>query len=515
MSRTSTSLLFSGIFALVASSVSGAAPLNMNFISIVTDDQAAWSLGCYGNKESITPNMDRLAKEGARFANAFTVTPVCSPSRVTFMTGRYGAQMGITDYLAPNEEAAGIGLTAKAVTWPKVLNDAGYTTAHIGKWHLGRLPEAHPTKQGYDHFYGFLGGGTSPMEPTYDFPEGPKKLEGYGGNLLMDEAIRWLGTVKDKRFALSLHYREPHLAYTPVPEEDSKLFANLDPTVPESKGLDIAQVKQWTREYYAAIHSVDRNMGRLFAFLEKEGLWDKTIIQFTSDHGYNIGQHGIHTKGNGFWVAGGIGGPKRPNMWDTSLRIPLLVRWPGVVKAGTVIEQQVLNLDTFPSVLAMLNVTPPAGWKVEGDNYAALLRGQQVTWRSEWFGQYDLHNAGLAYMRMIRTEDWKYVRHFHENLMDELYDLKNDPGETRNLLQGAGKEGGTGAKATAKAAKTAKKEKTKGEGAKQEAQGQQPKVAELVKELDAKLMEAMKKVNDPLLKEPRLRGWMEPGEVQD
>jgi arylsulfatase A-like enzyme len=507
MSRTR--LLFAAVFAfgLGVSSLFGATP-KMNFISIVTDDQASWSLGCYGNKESITPHMDRLAKEGARFANAFTVTPVCSPSRVTFMTGLYGTQMGITDYLAPNEETAGLGLTAKAVTWPKVLHDAGYTTAHIGKWHLGRKDAAHPTKQGYDHFYGMLGGGASPMNPTYDFPDGPKVMEGYGANLLTDEAIRWIGSVKgkDKPFAISLHFREPHTAYTPVPEEDSKLFANLDPTVPEQKGLDNSQIKQWTREYYAAIHSVDRNLGRLFAMLEREGLWDNTIIQFTSDHGYNIGHHGIHTKGNGFWVAGGIGGPKRPNMWDTSLRIPLLVRWPGVVKGGTVLEQQVLNLDTFPSVLAMLNVTAPADWKVEGDNYATLLRGDQGSWRTDWFGQYDLHNAGLAYMRMIRTADWKYVRHFHENLMDELYDLKNDPDETRNLLQGAGR--GKGASANPKAGK-------QGKGAKNAKDADAPKVTEIVAELEGKMDQWMKRVNDPILKETRLRGWMEPGEIHD
>lgn len=477
-----------GLFLLSVSMSASAAP-RMNFISIVTDDQAAWSVGCYGNKESITPNMDRLAKEGARFANAFTVTPVCSPSRVTFLTGKYGAQMGVTDWIAPNEAKAGLGFNAKTVTWPEVLHDAGFATAHIGKWHLGEKPEAHPTKQGYDHFYGFLGGGTSPMNPTYDFPDGPKVMQGYGGDLLTDEAMRWIGSVKDKPFAVSLHFREPHLAYKPVPEEDSKLFTNLDPTVPQSPGLDIAQVKGWTRDYYAAIHSVDRNMGRLFAFLEKEGLWENTIIQFTSDHGYNIGHHGLHTKGNGMWVAGGVTGPKRPNMWDTSLRIPLLVRWPGTVKPGTVIEQQVLNLDTFPSVLSMLNVTPPSTWKVEGENYAALLRGENVPWRTEWFGQYDLHNGGLAYLRMIRTADWKYVRHFHANMMDELYDLKKDPGETKNLLQGQGREDDG---------------KGKQKGA---------KVGPIVEELDAKLMATMKRLNDPVLKESRPRGWFDPSEV--
>ncbi len=462
-----------------------AAPPRLNIISIVTDDQAAWSLGCYGNKESVTPHMDRLAAEGARFANAFTVTPVCSPSRVTFMTGRYGAQLGVTDWIAPNEAKAGLGLKKDTVTWPKVLRQAGYTTALIGKWHLGDHVESWPQRQGFDYFYGFLGGGTSPMNPTYDFPDGPKVVKGYGADLLTDEALRWMGENKEKTFALCLHFREPHTAYTPVPEEDSRVYENLDPAVPASPGLDVAQVKKWTREYYAAIHGVDRNLGRLFAWLEKEGLWDRTIIQFTSDHGYNIGHHGLHTKGNGMWVAGGVTGPKRPNMWDTSLRIPLLVRWPGVVKPGTVIEQQVLNLDTFASMLGMAGVPAPSSWRHEGADYSTLLRGAEAPWRTEWFGQYDLHNGGLAYMRMIRTEEWKYVRHFHANLMDELYNVKDDPGETKNLLTGAGR-------------------RNKGAD-----------INRLVSELDGKMQEWMRKVDDPVLKETRKRGWFEEGELQD
>jgi choline-sulfatase len=460
-----------------------AAEPQMNFISIVTDDQAAWSLGCYGNKESITPNMDRLAKEGARFANAFTVTPVCSPSRATFMTGKYGSQVGISDWIAPNESKAGVGLSAKVVTWPKVLQGAGYRTALIGKWHLGDKAESHPTKQGFDHFYGFLGGGTSPMGPTYDFSEGPRKVPGYGADLMTDEAMRWIGESKDKPFSICLHYREPHTPYTPVPEQDAKLFANLDPTVPTPKGGDVVQIKQWTREYYASIHSVDRNLGRLFAWLEQAGLWDKTIIQFTSDHGYNIGHHGIHTKGNGMWIAGGIGGPKRPNMWDTSLHIPLLVRWPGVVKPGTVIENQVLNLDNYPSALGMLGVESASTPKVEGTSYVPLLKGETVEWRDSWFGQYDLHNSGLAYMRMIRTDDWKYVRHFHANLMDELYDLKADPEEKNNLIGGK-----------------------KGKG---------DRTSAALEDLEMKLETEMKRLQDPLLKEPRLRGWFEEGEGQE
>jgi choline-sulfatase len=462
--------LCSALFIAIAAPAPAAG--KMNLISIVTDDQGVWSLGCYGNTESITPNMDRLAKEGARFTNAFTVTPVCSPSRVTFMTGRWGTQMAVTDYLAPNEERAGIGLAPDTVTWPKVLQQGGWATAHIGKWHLGQMPHNHPAKMGYDHFFGFLGGGNSPMNPTYDLPGGKKTLQGYGADLMTDDAVQWIAAQKGKPFAMTIHFREPHLAYKPVPLQDSAPFDKLDPTVPQLKGLDIPQIKGWTRDYYAAIHSVDRNLGRLFAFLEKEKLWDTTIVSFTSDHGYNIGHHMIHTKGNGFWVAGGVSGPKRPNMWDTSMRIPWMIRWPGVVKAGTVIEQPVQNLDTFKSMLGMLGVEAPASGQAGGLNFAPLLRGETVAWRGEIYGQYDLHNSGLSYMRMIRTSQWKYVKHYHENMMDELYDLKNDPGETVNLI---GKK---------KAGKQS--------------------IQDVVKELREKLVAWQKSIDDPVLSEPRL-----------
>ena len=462
--------------ALGSCVIQAAEPARLNLISIVTDDQAEWTVGCYGNKESITPNMDRLAAEGARFANAFTVTPVCSPSRVTFMTGLFGTQVAVTDWIAPNESRAGIGLPPQSLIWPKALHDAGYATAMVGKWHLGEKAYNRPLQMGFEHFYGFLGGGNSPMNPTYDFPEGPKQVPGYGGDLLVDDAIAWIKDhARGKPFALCLHFREPHLPYGPVPPEDKAPFDKLDPTVPQLKGLDITQVKGWTRDYYAAIHSVDRNLGRLFACLEQEGLWDKTIISFTSDHGYNIGHHMIHTKGNGYWVAGGVTGPKRPNMWDTSMRIPWIIRWPGVVKPGTVITQDVQNLDVFPSFLGMLGVATPAQWHGQGRDFSPILRGESVPWRREAFGQYDLHNSGLAYLRMIRTPQWKFVKHFHENMMDELYNLQKDPGEIHNLI-GAKKSAGVD-------------------------------VPDLIKDLRGRLTTWQKSIDDPILSEPRLMDY--------
>jgi len=420
------------LFILAASSADAAGRQPLNLISIVTDDQADWSIGAYGNREARTPNMDRLAREGARFLNAFTCTPVCSPSRASFLTGRYGTQLGITDWITPKEAKAGVGLPPESVTWPEVLQKHGYKTALIGKWHLGNRREFHPTKHGFDHFYGFLGGGTMPMDPIFEVNGVTNKVQGAEPDLLVDDAMRFIEKNRERPFAVLLHFRSPHMPYGPVPSEDSAPFENLDPAIPDFPGTNTNQVKKWTREYYASVHSVDRNMGRLLARLDELKLASKTIILFTSDHGYNIGHHGIHTKGNGWWVAGGKTGPKPPNMFEESIRVPLIIRWPGVVKGGLELEEMVSNIDTFATVLGMLEIPPPNDWKQEGGGFSPLLRGKRMPERDAIFGQYDLHNGGLAYMRMIRTDQWKLVRYHFTSSLDELYDLRKDPGETRN-----------------------------------------------------------------------------------
>jgi len=158
-------------------------------------------------------------------------------------------------------------------------------------------------------------------------------------------------------------------------------------------------------------------------------------VIFTSDHGYNIGHHDIYTKGNAAFIAGnGVHGPKRPNMFENSIRVPLLVRWPGVTKPGTEIADSVSNLDSFATILSIAGVAMPADAKQHGIDFSPLLRGEKMPPR-DLYGQYDLHNSGLACMRMIRTGDgaWKLVRHHLANGLNEMYDLKNDPHEQKNL----------------------------------------------------------------------------------
>jgi len=407
-----------------------------NIVSIVTDDQALWSVGAYGYHEAITPNMDRLAREGVKFNNAFVATPVCSPSRAAFLTGLYGSQVGITDYLTAEEGASGLGLPDSALTWPGVLQQHGYQTALFGKYHLGTQPKFHPSKHGFTYFMGSLQGSFAPINPSLEVNGQMTEVKGAGSDIITDDAMRWIEENKDKPFAALIHFREPHLPYTPVPDEDSRPFKSLDPTIPDVKGLDRAQVKQFFREYYAAVHATDRNLGKLLALLDRLQLERRTIVMFQSDHGYNIGHHGIHTKGNGYVIAGGVDGPKRPNMWDTSLRIPLLIRWTGTLRPGTEVNETVLNLDMFPSVLGLLGIKAPPDYRQNGRDFSKLAQGiHSGEWRNEIFGQYDLHNGGLAFMRMLRTNDWKLVRYYRANELDELYDLQNDPGELTNLYK--------------------------------------------------------------------------------
>lgn len=414
----------------------------VNLVAVVTDDQGRWAVGAYGNKDCRTPHMDRLAREGARFVNAFVATPVCSPSRAAYLTGRYGTEVGITDWISPAQGRDGVGLSAKFPTWARALQQAGYRTGLVGKWHLGTRPESHPSQHGFAHFAGALQGSFAARDPAWEVEGKEVVVKGYSSDVTGDAALRFLDEAKGKPFALLVHFREPHLPYTPVNPLDAAPFKDLDPTIPTFRGLDVKQVKGWHRDYYAAIHGVDRQLGRILAKLEAMKLLDSTIVTFTSDHGYNIGHHGIHTKGNGNWVAGGVGGPKRPNMWDTSLRVPLLVRWPGVVKGGAEVAEVVSNIDMYPSVLGMMGVAGPKGVKQHGLDFSALLRGKKPAWREELYGTYDLHNGGLAHMRMVRTAGWKLVRHYKASGLDELYDLKDDPDESRNLY-GAAKHAAT------------------------------------------------------------------------
>ena len=290
----------------------------------------------------------------------------------------------------------------------------------------------HPTRHGYQHFVGFLAGGTT---------HGPRRDENGVERQFPSPDRTWS---RMRRCAFS--NRSPggpsrsrllqgaHTPYGPLPDQDMAPFRDAPVVIPVFPGLDQAQVRQWTREYYASIHSIDRNIGRLLDRLQQSGLDRTTVVVFTSDHGYNIGHHGLHTKGNGTWIAGDVNGPTMPNMFDTSLRPPFLVRGPGVAGAGRVVNELVAFEDMYPTLLSIAGLPLPAGAPRHGRDLTPLLRGEALPqWRDAVYGQYDIHHYAIAHLRMIRETGWKLVRSYGTTTKDQLFDLVADPGELPNL----------------------------------------------------------------------------------
>lgn len=431
--------------ALLSAAAAGASPPRPNVVFLYADDQAAWTIGALGNNQARTPNIDRLYREGAALRNAFTTTPVCSPSRAGLMTSRYGSELGVTDYLNPSAEPDN-GLDPAIPTWPKILQAAGYRTLFIGKWHLGVLDKYLPTRNGYDRFYGFRNGAGISKDPEVESDGAIKVVRGYTPDILTDEAVRFIrGQDGERPFLLNLHYWAPHAntanrtpdgdrTWLPLSDADWKPFRGLDPILPQADypRLDVARAKRMMREYLASAASVDRNVGRVLDALDQTGMAEDTIVVFTSDHGYNLSHHGLWHKGNGRWLLIDNRGP-RANMYDHSLRVPAVVRWPRRLDAGLLIDEIVLNIDWFPTLLAMAGAALPEGITIRGKSFLPLLERKDVRLRTAFYAEYKQKHAEQADQRMWRTRNWKLVRDSREG-MDELYDLRSDPQERRNLI---------------------------------------------------------------------------------
>lgn len=416
-----------------------------NILFIYTDDQAPWAMSAArgAHPQARTPNMDRIAREGAYLPNSFTATPVCSPSRAELLTSRYGTELGITEWIE-DEREPGHGLPAEIVTWSDVLQQAGYTTGLLGKWHLGVLPRYHPTRAGFDYFMGFQDGGTTPRNPLLDVGGTKRRIEGFTTEILTDTAIGFLRDNRNRPFSLSVHYRAPHRPWRPLPDEDWAPYRELDPEIPnpDYPKLDIPRLEQLMPEYLASVASVDRNVGRILRALDDLGLAENTVVIFSSDNGYNLGHSGIWHKGNAHWIltepppgTNNVPQGQRPNMYDRSLRIPTAVRWPGRIRPGTVIEETVSNLDWYPTLLAMAGVELPAGVLIRGRSFLPLLSGREIPdWDNDFYAEYSTHHQSWTHMRAYRTPEWKLVRDFLNPRRDELYDLATDPAETTNLI---------------------------------------------------------------------------------
>jgi choline-sulfatase len=448
-----------------------------NILFVYTDDQAPWALGAAGNRQAHTPNLDRFFNDGVRFSNSFVTTPVCSPSRAGLLVSRYGTEVGITDWLnaASNRlrNESELGLDANIVSWPRLLRDAGYATALVGKWHLGVADRYHPTRHGYDYFAGFRSGGMVVENPELEINGRKERAEGLTVDVISELAMdRLRHRDASKPFLLSVHYREPHAPWLPLSEADWAPYKDLNPEIPnpDYPDLDVERLKKMMREYLASTTAVDRNFGRLLACLDELGLRENTLVVFTSDNGYNMGHNGIIHKGNGHWVTKAISAlpdsseeRARPNMYDNSIRVPTALQWPGTIRGGRTIDETIRQLDWYPTLLEATGVPLPKESGVRGRSLLPLLKGETVEWDNDLYGEFSQHHYTEADLRMYRTPEWKLVRDFRIEGRDELYHLAEDPAESRNRIGDAD-------------------------------------VADIRERLDAQLRTRMRELGDPLLK---------------
>ncbi|MHC4405209.1 MAG: sulfatase family protein [Planctomycetota bacterium] len=414
-----------------------------NVVFIYTDDQAPTAVGVAGNSEIKTPNLDRLFQEGARLVNAFTTTPVCSPTRASLMTSRYASELGIFDWINPRSEPDH-GLDPEAVTFPELFAKAGYTNGLIGKWHLGTADRYHPTQFGFHVFKGFRSGGTKVKDPPLEIDGEAREHKGFTTEILTDYAIEFVRRNRRGPFLLCLHYRAPHAPWLPVRDEDWAPYDQLDPTIPnpDFPKLNVALIKRRTREYYASVTSVDRNVGRLLDELDELSLADNTVVIFTSDHGYNLGHNGVWYKGNAQWQLTELPPQKwphippkqRPNLYDQSLRVPTAIRWPAAIKPGTVVTQTITNLDWYPTLLSIAGIELPEDVAIRGRSFLPILQRARIAWNNDMFCEYSMKHGAQTHMRAVRTPKWKLMIDFLNEGRAELYDLEKDPRETTNLI---------------------------------------------------------------------------------
>jgi arylsulfatase A-like enzyme len=412
------------------------APGRPNVVFILADDLGWSDLGCYGNRFHETPHLDALARDGVRFTDAYAASPVCSPSRAAILTGRHPARLGITDWLPGRTDhssqkllrpALPVGLPLPETTLAEVFKAAGYATAHLGKWHLGGqrlLPE----QQGFDLNLGgnHQGGPLSyffPYRNRYDTTEHLPGLEhGVPGEYLTDrltqEAIRFVESHRGEPFFLYLPHFAVHIPIQAKPELVAKY---------ERKKAGYAG---FANPHYAALlESLDGSVGRLVAALKRLDLYENTIIIFTSDNGGLTVAEGKFTPattsaplrdGKGYLSEGGI-------------RVPLLVRWPGVTGAGHTSQAIVSGLDFMPTFREILGGEAGRAGERDGMSLLPVLRGGAAKERDALYFHYPHYsNQGGRPTGAIRRGDYKLIRHYEDN-RTELFDLARDPGETTNL----------------------------------------------------------------------------------
>jgi len=392
-----------------------------------------------------TPNIDRVADEGMVFENAFVTTSLCSPSRASFLTGCYAHTHGVYVNSLGDPDP-------NAPFLPKTLQQAGYETAFLGKWHMkhGAQP-----REGFDYWLSFDGQGKY-IDPPLNENGRDFKKEGYMTDILTDYATRWIEKPRDKPFCLFLWHKAVHGPFTPAPR-DSAAFP--DALIPEYDNWydDMADKPEWLRRgwmygvhnknwkdsegkpvpgkiephpwnpknprrmnYLRAMLAVDKSVGDVRQCLEEKNILDNTILVYGSDNGFFIGAHQR--------------GDKRL-MYEESLRIPLIIRYPELIKSGSSNRELVLNIDVAPTLIQLAGGKVPE--KMQGVSLAPLLKKEQTAWRESFLYEYfqEAYAPGFVTVAGVRNNRYKYIE--SPNLPDdinELYDLETDPDEMDNLI---------------------------------------------------------------------------------
>ena len=434
------------LFLLTAFALHAAPKPNVLFI--LCDDLRPDALGCYGSKHVKTPHIDRLASEGVRFANTFCTTSLCSPSRASILSGLYAHTHGVTNNFTeyPNSMPS----------FPSVLHDAGYATAYFGKYHMGENNDE--PRPGFDRFVTHKGQG-SYFDTEWNLNGKERKvIKGYYTTVVTDLAMDWLKQQSaEKPWCAFIGHKAPHSFYTPeekyahafdevrVPYPATAFQLDDKPAwikqrlytwhgiygplfewrkkFPDDRPEAVKDFESMVHGYWGTVLSVDDSVARVRAWLEETKQLDNTIIVFMGDNGLLEGEHGMVDKRTAH---------------EPSLRIPLVVRYPGL-GAGKVVPQQALTVDMAPSLLELCSA--PALPKSHGQSWVKLVQSGDPAWRTSWFYHYN-YEKQFPYtpnVRAIRTDRWKYIHYPHgdgsaDKHLSELYDLQADPGETKNLI---------------------------------------------------------------------------------
>jgi N-acetylglucosamine-6-sulfatase len=435
------------VLAACAVPVAGAADAaRPNVLVILTDDMRPDALGVVQREQGDralfpwfqTPHLDRLAAEGCRFADAFVTTSLCSPSRASLISGRYAHRHGVRDNFTD--------YPAALPGYPRRLQEAGYETAYIGKWHMGENDDQR--RPGFDFWMSHKGQGAY-HDNQFNVNGERRTIPGYYTTVVTDAALDWLARPHDKPWLLVVGHKAPHGGPI-VPEEryahafddrpvtkpanaESYRAADgkpewLERSYPTWHGLGgplygQGEYGKFVRAYLGCIASVDDSVGRIIERLRDTGRLDDTVVIFTSDNGFALGEHGRVDKRTAY---------------EESIRVPLLVRYPRRARPGSVVRSMVLSLDLAPSILDLCGLPPLPD--ADGRSWVPLLAGDSTGWRTSFLYHYDYERQFpfTPNVRAVRTPDWKYIRYPHgdggpDRHPTELYDLRTDPLEMRNL----------------------------------------------------------------------------------